>query len=178
MKIKTILYLVLVPILLLGSCQKTELEIRPDQVAYFEYEYVNHAWGYQHNGWIVDKTGKILGYNLPDSWTFPDSAGYISEPDLEKNLSKTDTLYNYQISTTELTHKIKLIPGAAKGKLSERKNVMFDAGGWGFSCYIWDKNKHKYRKILLETKGDWEQYNQSPGALSLVTWLKGINELL
>lgn len=176
MKIKTILYLVLAPILLFGSCQKSELNIKPDQIAYFEFEYVNYAWGYTHTGWIIDNLGEILGYKLPDQWVFPDSAGYISEIDLALNLSFTNSAYKYQISTAELSQKINLIPDAAKGKLSTPKYAMADAGGWAFYCYVWDSGKNKYRRILLDLKGDSEQFNKSSAARALVSWLEKVQK--
>ena len=178
LKNQTILYLIPVSLFLLGSCEKSDLQIKPNQVAYFEYEYINYAWGYQHAGWIIDNSGKVLGYNLPDAWTFPDSAGFISETDLEMNLSQTDTVYNHQISTLELDQQINLIPGAAKGKLSEKKSIMADAGGWGYWCYIWDNERDKYKKVLLDQKGDLEQTNLSAEAHILVSWLKQVSEKL
>jgi len=175
---KITLFVVLLPVLLLGGCQKTNLRIKSDQIIFFEFERHNYAWVFQHNGWMIDNSGKIFGYNLPDAWTLPDSAGYISETGLEMNLSQTDTLFNYQIGTSELSQKIKLIPWAAKGKLSERKQVMSDAGVGGFYCYVWDGSKNKYKKVLLEIKGDWEQTNLSYEAHTLVTWLKQCAEKL
>ncbi len=169
---------VFILILFIPACEQIATKISLDQVAFFEYEYINHAWGYQHGGWIIDNSGEVLGYSLPNEWTFPDSTGYISEADLEKNLSQSDTIYNYQIGTSELDRKIRLISGAAKGRLSEKMNVMADAGGWSYYCYIWDDSKNKYQRILLDLKGDFEQFNMSAEALSLVIWLREIEKKL
>jgi hypothetical protein len=177
-KSKLFIHITLVAILFSGSCTKEAISLREEQPVYFEYEYVNYAWEYQHSGWLIDPSGKIHGYNLPDVWNFPDSAGFISETNIEMNLSQTDTIYDYQIITSELNKRIHLIPEAAVGRLSELKNAMADAGGWSYYCYIWDSCNKKYKRILLDLKGDFEQFNKSSAARNLVSWLKEVRKNL
>ncbi len=164
--------------LLTGNCTKENLSLREGQTVYFEYEYINYAWVNQHTGWLIDQSGKIHGYKLPDEWNFPDSSGFISETDLEMNLSRTDTIYDYQIDTPDFDQKINLIPEAAVGRLSDPENAMADAGGWSYYCYIWDSCNKKYRRILLDLKGDYEQFNKSSAARNLVSWLEEVQKNL
>ena len=64
----------------LSGCEKegdNRYEAPADQPVFFEYRYVNHAWGYAENGWLVDAEGEVRTYNLPEKYFVPDSAGYI-----------------------------------------------------------------------------------------------------
>src|SRR5665647_2073732 len=47
--------------------------------ALFEIQYINHAWGYQHSGSIIDASGDVREFDLPSVWNYPDSEGYISK---------------------------------------------------------------------------------------------------
>ena len=58
------------------------------QAILFEFEYINYAWSYQHNGFIIDNEGNVLTYNNPENWNFPDSDLRISEKQVAENIRK------------------------------------------------------------------------------------------
>ncbi len=129
-------YLLHVLILLLvglSSCEK-ELdggyEAPGDQPVFFEYHYVNHAWGYADQGWLVGANGEVRTFDLPEKYILPDSTGYISREDLIQNLSQGDSTIHY-IEAEDLEYYTRLISGAAKGKIAKAENVAFDAGSCG-----------------------------------------------
>lgn len=167
-------------ILLLTGCDHVPSEnpryaIR--QKVLFQFEYVNHAWGRQHNGWLIDSSGELHCYNLPDNWTFPDSTGTISAADMEQNLRNTDSVC-YQVDAEELKAKFTLLPLAAKGPVSDPVYEMADAGGTVFVGYILNSSTNRYERILLQQLGDVRIDNQSQQAQELYEWLLSINQQL
>jgi len=146
----------------------------PDQQIYFQYEYVNYAWGYSHHGWLMDSTGAVWCYDQPAQWNFPDSSGKLPELSMMENLAEADSLC-YQIPVYNLAQKIPLIEAAADGTISEPENVMADAGISGYYAWIYDKEHQRYRRILLKEEGDWERENLSEEAETLYKWLEGID---
>lgn len=46
----------------LVACEKLEYDAPEDQPLYFEYHYINHAWGFQENGWLIDHEGNAYQY--------------------------------------------------------------------------------------------------------------------
>lgn len=162
--------------ILLSGCSKEYYYGPEDQPVYFEYRYINYAWGLADRGWLIDNEGNIRGFEFPESYRVPDSAGHISTADLEYNLSQADTLLS-SISIGEFEKHIKLIGGAADGNLGEAKQRGADMGSAVLSCYAYDPDNDAYSYVLLARKGDWEQFNQSAEAEKLVKWLKEQGEL-
>jgi len=167
-------------ILLLTGCDHVPNEnpryaIR--QKALFQFEYVNHAWGRQHNGWLIDSSGELHCYNLPNNWTFPDSSGTISAEDMERNLQNTDSVC-YQIDAEELKAKFSLLPLAAKGPTSDPVNEMYDAGIVIYAGYILNPVNNRYERVMLQQTGDFRIDNQSAQAKELYEWLLSMNQKL
>lgn len=158
-------------IILFTACEKEYYEGPLDQAVYFEYHYINFAWGAMDHGWMIDREGNVRGYDHPEDYRWPDSTGYLSSEDLEYNLSLTDTLLHH-INARELEHYTKLISGAAEGSLSDHAYRGADMGSSLLSCYAYDHNTASYKHILLSLSGDLEQSNQSAEAGVLVDWLK------
>ena len=73
-----------------------------NQQILFQYEYVNYAWGYQHNGFIIDNEGKILTYNNPENWNFREKESNLTEAQVAENISKCKDS-GKKISHDELT---------------------------------------------------------------------------
>jgi len=169
--------LLLIFLFLLGSsCQKASYYGPDDQPVFFEYRYVNYAWGVSDHGWLIDKEGNIRGFEFPLDFRVPDSTGHVSLEDLEHNLSLADTLLS-SISSKEFEKHIRLIRGAADGNLGERTPRGADMGSSILSCYAFDPEIGSYTYVLLARKGDWEQQNLSAEAEKLVKWLKELEEL-
>jgi hypothetical protein len=162
--------------ILVSSCQKEYYSGPEDQSVYFEYRYVNYAWGVSDRGWLIDKEGKIMGFEFPEDYRMPDSTGHISAGDLQYNLSQADTLLS-SLEKKEFEKHIRLIGGAEEGNLGEPSPRGADMGSSVLSCYAYDPESDSYNYVLLARKGDWEQYNQSAEAEKLVKWLKGKGDL-
>jgi len=164
------------PILILcNSCILDRENIQNSQIYLFEIEYVNHAWGYVHNGSYIDNKGNVFSYKYgfqDDPWQ-PKSYDYFSARELIEK-------YNHQrTSCDELDQSIikerqKLISLAIEGSYSDTTNVGADMGSLSYICYIYDSDNDLYYPIILEIKGDWEYKNESEAAGTLVEWLKTI----
>jgi len=141
----------------------------------FQFEYVNYAWGYQHHGWLIDSSGDLHCYNLPDNWTFPDSTGAISAENMERNLQNTDSIC-YQINPEVLKAKFSLLPLAAKGSISDPVTEMYDAGSAVYVGYILNRSTNRYERILLQQLGDTRIENRSQQAHELYEWLQSVNQ--
>jgi len=148
-----------------------------DQPVFFEYRYLNNAWGVADRGWLIDSEGQQREFDFPEEYRWPDSTGHISLEDLTHNLGQTDTLLQV-ISRKKFNKYTRLISGAADGSLSEWKVVGADMGSSTLSCYAYDPEPGTYQYVLLAAKGSLEQFNQSAEAESLVDWLKDLDELM
>jgi hypothetical protein len=158
-----------------SSCEK-ESKIDNSVVhGYFQYSYVNHAWGKTHSGWIIDKYGNVKSYNNPQKWNEPDSLGYITEEQLIDNLSYCNLNIN-TISSSNLTKYNSLVESASKGKLSNAKPGGNDMGIMSYYCYWYDTAKGKYKQILLSQDGDWSLTNSDYNAIKIDTWMKTIKQ--
>jgi hypothetical protein len=141
------------------------------QPIYFEYHYINYAWGYQERGWLIDKDGNVRSFESPDNYRLPDSTGYLSLADLEYNLGLSDSIIA-TIDKEELEEYIAYIPKAAEGETGKSNNIAADAGSSVLSCYLYDPETKKYRYVFLAQSGDWEQFNNSSEAEIIVEWLR------
>ncbi len=155
-------------ILSLFSCTK-KYESLPH--GYYTMEFHNFAWGEQHDGWMIDKDGNIMSFNLPEEWNYADSLGYISEEHLQENLARCTEKLG-KTTKRRLYLNNKLIAAAAEGTLSERKNIGADMGATTYLCYQYDKEKNLYKRVVLDTEGDWSYYNQSQEAKEITRWMK------
>lgn len=156
--------------LMFSGCEENECGCIGEQPVYFEYRYVNHAWGYQEHGWLIDGEGHLKSYNLPEGFRMPDSTGMISREDLLHNLSLTDSTIQ-TLASSELDTYTSLIPAAADGEIGAARNIAADAGVSVLSGYLYDREKDAYRYVFLAMSGDWEQFNLSSEAETLVDWL-------
>ncbi len=144
-----------------------------NQRIYFQYDYINHAWGYQHSGWLIDSTGNVYCYNKPTNWFNVDSLGYISSLEMDSNIMKIDSIC-YTIYRNELNNKISLISNSSKGEISEPIHEMYDAGGAKFSGFLYNSKTKKYKQVLLKQTGDFRIDNSSTESVELYEWLKSI----
>ena len=141
-----------------------------DQPVFFEYHYVNHAWGFQENGWLIDGEGNIRSFNQPDDYIPGLRGAYLKQEDLEHNLALTDTIIR-SVDKGELEKYKNYIPSAAKGAISKANFIAADAGASVLSCYLYDPEMNAYQYVFLAQSGDWEQFNLSQEAEKLVKWL-------
>ena len=158
-------------VFLIIACEREYYEGPEDQPVYFEYHYINFAWGLIDNGWMIDQEGNVRGFDHPENYRWPDSTGYMSSEDLQYNLTQTDTLLQ-TVNHKEFKRYTRLIHGAAEGALSDRSRRGADMGSSMLSCYAFDPASGSYQHVLLSLAGDQEQFNQSAEAEELVEWLK------
>ena len=159
----TILFL----IFLFGACEKI---IDYNQTALFEVQYINHAWGYQHSGIIIDATGEVREFDLPSVWNFPDSEGYISEADMEENLAQLGEI-SCMVSKPDLSYYSNKLLHAQEGKLTTPEHQMCDFGSLAYSGYIYEPGNNRYRYVLLRQTGDFFVENKSREASDIYDWL-------
>jgi hypothetical protein len=154
-----------------AGCEKVEKITGPGQPVCFEYRYVNYAWGYQEKGWLIDSSGNINSYNLPDGFILPDSTGLITGDNLAHNLALTDSVIG-TVPGEDMDYYLGLIQGASEGIIGAPRSIAADAGNSVLSCYRYDSAENAYRYVFLGRSGDWEQFNQSEEAEILIDWLK------
>lgn len=162
--------------IILSNCSKVKIDdpvIAINQLVIFQFEYMNAAWGYQHFGYMVDSSGNVYTYKLPDKWVFCDSTGTISETNMLSNLNETDSI-SYKIDKQELHAKLSLIGPALKGSLSAPRHEMCDAGIASYCVYTYDTARKTYKRFLLKQWGDIMIDNNSPAADSICTWMNNI----
>lgn len=169
-KILLLLSLSVAWILLTGcECDCDDVEKVPPVC--FEYHYINHAWGYQEQGWLMDWHGNIWSYDKPDDYIHGEIGAYLTLEDMEHNLALTDSLIG-NVEPSELARYLALIPGASQGQIGDSVNIAADAGASSLSCYLYDHEQGAYRYVFLGMSGDWEQLNLSAEADSLIKWLR------
>ena len=79
----------------------------------FERHYVNYAWFYTNNGYLVDSMGYVRSFDVAKrklKWNYPDSLGYISKEAMDKNLSYCDSVIS-QVSADSLARYVGKIWG-------------------------------------------------------------------
>jgi hypothetical protein len=158
----------------IAACETPVDRIPGDQPLYFQYRYVNFAWGYQEHGWLIDHEGNLNYFSFPEDFQEADSTGHISGEDLVHNLGLTDSIIS-RIDASELAEYIQYIPGAATGKKGELRHIACDAGTSELSCYLYDPGADAYLEVFLAMSGDFEQFNLSDEARVLVEWLTGFD---
>jgi len=144
----------------------------------FERYYINHAWGYRHKGFLIDKNGQIFTYEETDvnhhtsTWNFPDTNGYITERALKENLSSTE-ISQARIDVNELDSYAKLINKVKENDFTEQHQG-YDMGAMVNVCYVYNEKTQTYKQILLSENGDWVRTNNSPAAKTIDEWLNSL----
>ncbi|KOH42534.1 hypothetical protein [Sunxiuqinia dokdonensis] len=163
----------LLPFMLSASCTDKELETKSEQLTiYFQFEYVNHAWGYQHRGFIIDQAGKVYDYEQPENWTWPED-NKINRQNFESNLSQAEVRLSLLDESDIRTAEILALK-ARDGELTEQRYVMADAGAEIYAVYVAEKNSPTLTRYLLQQRGDLYQKNTSSASDQLTEWLIGI----
>jgi hypothetical protein len=157
------------------ACEKENYDAPEEQPIYFEYHFVNHAWGYHDFGWLVDGDGKIRSFEYPDSYNVAVHGDFLSLEQLEHNLAQADSIIG-EVSSTVLDRKKDLIPDAATGMIKDFQRQGADMGMGVFACYKYDPVEDAYEYVMLSMLGDHQRYNSSKEADKLVDWLKGLVE--
>jgi hypothetical protein len=139
----------------------------------FQSEYTNYAWGYNHNGWMMDRTGQVKRFQKSAKWVFPDSLGYVSALDMQKNLAACDSVLA-QVSAKDFTLYAEKAIGCTNGPMSKASNTMADAGEHIYAFYLYDPGSNRYKRVILDMDGDWSQQNLATKSKEIVEWMKSI----
>lgn len=169
-------YIILTAIILTGKGCEEMLHANdqlPDQEYFFLYEYINFAWGYQHNGWLMDSAGTVHYFEVPEKWMVPSTDAAIEISGIENYVSRADSVIT-KVDRSVLVRKAQLINAAAKGEFTEPENVMADAGSLSYYALRYDPDSETYERILLKQDGDWKIENLSEAAMELYDWMQEI----
>jgi len=158
------------------SCQKDH-GISKKQAILFQLDYVNYAWGYQHNGFVIDNEGNILTYNNPQDWNFPDNELTLFESQVEENISKCVPT-GRKITSDELKKYSNYIKNIASSKVTALKNAGADAGSHEYICYQFSESTRKYKGHIIKMEGDFTCENLNYYSKKVVVWMKNINSVL
>jgi hypothetical protein len=164
---------VFIIILFIAGCKKNNV-ISEKQTILFQFEYVNYAWGYQHNGFIIDNEGNILSYSNPEAWNFPDKNLSISEESISENLSKC-LQTGKKIPAEELQKYSNYIRNIASSKVTAIKAIGADAGTSEYLCYQYSNETRAYKGSLIKMEGDLTCENLNFYSKKLATWMKDIH---
>jgi hypothetical protein len=154
------------------GCKKNYV-ISDKQAILFQLEYVNYAWGYQHNGFIIDNEGNVLTYSNPEDWNFPDNDLRLSESQVAENIRRC-IHSGKKITKEELQKYTNYINNIASGKVTALKNVAADAGSLEFICYQFSENTGTYKGYLIKMEGDFTCENLNFYSKKVVTWMRDI----
>ena len=159
---------------LLISCETAQNEEKT-VAYYFQYEYVNHAWGFSHSGFTITPSGAVYSFSTSTSWVFA-SGDKISSGDLLKNISasvKADTL----IPKSDIAYYQHLAEAAISGKMSEPAQRGADMGAIICKIIIPDTTdpQNICHEVILAKTGDLEQHNLTPEAAVIAHWLTNLH---
>lgn len=172
MKLYKILFLILLfPVL--AGCRKGNV-VSNDQSIFFQYDYVNYSWGYQHNGFIIDSEGNVLVYDNPEKWNFPDPDYNLTSEQVNENIAACNPS-GIKISMEELRKYAGYINNIASSKVTALKNVAKDAGSTEFICYQYSGEKSAYKGSLIRMEGDFTCENLNFYSKKVAAWMQDIN---
>ncbi|MCE5345887.1 MAG: hypothetical protein LLG13_06295 [Bacteroidales bacterium] len=160
-------------VLFMTGCKKNPV-ISDKQDILFQFEYVNHAWSNQHNGFIIDNEGNVLAYNNPADWNFPDSEFSLTETQVSENISMCINT-GKKIPKEELQKYSKFIRNIASSKITALKNTGINIGSLKFVCYQYSESSGMYKGCLIKMEGDFSCENLNFYSKKIVTWMREIN---
>jgi len=170
LKIFKICYLLFFISFLAGSCHDPLIEVKSGD-CYFQYEYINHAWGFNHFGFIITPAGEMYTYDKTTPWAFAEN-GVLPADSLRNNIKSSvrkDTL----ISNLDLINFQGLASSAISGKMTVIKIRGADMGANICKIIVPDSTNpvKSYREIVLTHIGDTEFHNLAPEASVIAAWL-------
>lgn len=137
----------------------------------FQYEYINYAWGFRHNGFFLDQDGRIVSFKQPEKWIFPDSTGLLTKADLQYNLAQCDSVFG-RVNQRELDNNYDKIQDVRLGTILDNGLIMADAGTGVMSAWYWNDKLRSYENVFLMSNGDRSRVNTHPDVKGIVEFLK------
>ena len=177
MKYPQLLILIfLLSILHITGCKKS-IVTNEKQAILFQVDYVNYAWGYQHNGFILDGDGIVYTYKNPPDWNFPDKDFNISENEVEDNI-RNCTYSGQKIPSEELKKHAGYIRNISLSKITALKNVAADAGSLEYTCYQFSEKTDTYKGCLIKMEGDFTCENLNFYSKKVTGWLRSVKDTI
>lgn len=160
----------------IAGCNKKPV-INDKQTLYFQFDYVNYAWGYQHTGFLIENDGRVMTYRNPQNWNFPDKNYNLTESQVRDNIG--DCLFSgITIPQSELKKYASYIKNISLSKVTAMKNVAADAGTIDYLCYMFIPDTNTYKGFLIKKEGDFTCENLNFYSKKVSAWLKNINDSL
>lgn len=139
-------------------------------------EYVNHAWGYQRRGVVLDVSGNIWKYEVMGAgarpWNVTDVTR-LTEADLKMRYEGAMVVTGKKVPQPEVDKVRPLIGDAAEATPTQPSSRGADMGQTLTYCYTYDAGSRTYSQVMLDNKGDWDSTNPSQAAKNLRSWLNG-----
>jgi hypothetical protein len=157
----------------LGDKNTDDNSLPKNQDYYFEVQYLNFAWGYNHHGLYIDKDGNCFSYKFNSNvepWQHKSDSGF-TKVELENKFSQNKE-FKIKIDDKTLNDKINLISLAKAGKLTDGQHICADFGAITYIAYEFDKKDSLYKPIYLYQAGDLAFKNLSVAANTLYRWLR------
>ena len=156
------------------GCKKNVV-INEKQAILFQVDYVNYAWGYQHNGFFIDNKGNVQTYKNPQIWNFPDKNFNLSENQVRDNIGHCLNS-GKKIPSEELKKYSSYIKNISSSKVTALKNISADAGSMEYICYQFSENTGSYKGSLIKMEGDFTCENLNFFSKKVTIWLKNLND--
>lgn len=141
----------------------------PDVI--FISHYINYAWGYHNSGFVIDSEGNVSAFNMPASWNYPDSDGYLSAAEMEQNLNQLEEPY-CKVSKYDLVYYATKLEKARQGKITKPEHQMCDAGSTSVAGYVYESGTGRYKYVFIRQTGDFYSENTSREADVIYEWMK------
>jgi hypothetical protein len=167
---------IIIAIITITGCKKKPV-INSKQEVYFQYEYINYAYGHKHTGFLIDNEGKVLTYNNPQKWNFPDKNLNLTETQIHENIGNC-IVSGKTIETAELEKYANFIRNISLSKISAMKNATADAGTTDYICYVYSPDSNNYKGYIIKKEGDFSCENLNFYSKKVSVWLKNINDSL
>ncbi|WP_143061737.1 hypothetical protein [Dyadobacter sp. SG02] len=160
----------------LPACSDEEIPVSDEQEILFEVDYVNYAWGFQNNGFLIDKSGRVYTYDKPKDWKFA-SSGPFTATEMNDRISKTK-LAGYTVPANELSQYVNKLRHVSDKEFTDPAQVGADMGGSSYYVYRYDPASKTYNAVLLQSVGDVNVYNKDSDAKEIADWLVKVRQAL
>jgi hypothetical protein len=171
--LKQVAYPVIAMLFLTGCRNKPVEELR--QTIFFQLDYENNDR--VHNGFIVEKDGKVLTYSNPEKWNYPDKNFILTENQIKEDLSVC-RFSGITIPHEELNKYTGYIKNIASSKVTALKNVSRNEGKTEYICFTHSPDSAIYKGHIIKMEGDYTCENLNFFSKKVSFWLKSINDSL
>ncbi len=142
------------------------------QEVFFEMSYTNFAWLKQHQGFLIDKDGRIGTYDSPEK---ADSREQISIQHM-KTIQQSLHWLPQPVGKEELRRYASKIKEIKQYELSPGIGMGNDQGSYRYYAFLYDEKLEVYTQVLLAEAGDVQRSNPDSAAIAITAWLKQLQQ--